>query len=321
MNIVANLRRLRAISSATAVELCGQPAVLLIAIAGMAAAALVPFFQFHSFGEPGRLSRDGCLAYQMVIGIIMAAVGASATIHDEMSGGTMASALSKPVARDLFLAGKWLGAMRVIARFWFCMLAATLVAERIPERMENFEFVTDKTAQFGLFLVPILSLVVAGYRHNRRGARFCKGALDAMTILSAVLLVFAFLFNRMCAFAPSPANINLNTIPVSLLILMALGVYAAVAAALSTRVGAAASLAICLLLVLLGLSASALRALPLGFLAFAIPDLQVFWMCDAIASGGSLPARHLLAAAAYAASLTVAAMGLGMWSFRSKDIS
>ena len=317
-------RRLRATAATTATELSGQPAVLLLTIGGVVATALIPFLQFHSFGEAGRLARDGGLAYQLVIGLAIAVVSASCSIHDEVADGTAAAALAKPVSRELFLVGKWLGVMAVTARFWFSMLAATLLAERVAERIDGYDYVTDRPAQFVLFLVPLLALVAAGYLHNRRHARFCRTALRILSWLLAAAVGLALLFTRSTACSPSLSNLHLAVIPVSGLILLALGTYAAIATALATRLRATPALILCLLLLLLGLSSDTLLspAFPAAIRIFAaaLPNIQSFWMCDALAPGGALPPLYLLRAALYAAALSAAALGAAMLAFRGKDI-
>ncbi len=317
-------RRIGAIASTTAAELYGQPAVLLLTLGGVVATALIPFLQLHSFGEAGRLARDGGLAYQLVIGLALAVVSASSTIHEEVANGTAAAALAKPVSRNLFIAGKWLGVMTVTLRFWFCMLAAALLAERVAERMDGQDFVTDRPVQFVLFLVPILSLVIAGYLHNRRRARFCRAALAILAWLLALALAIGFLITRRTTFAPSVDNIHLAVVPVSALILLALGVYSAFAAALATRLKASPAMVICFLLLLLGLSSDTLLSpaspTPVRIVASIVPNIQSFWMCDVLAPGGSLPPHYLLHAAVYAAALATAALGAAMLAFRGKDI-
>ena len=317
-------RRIRAIATTTATELSGQPAVLLLTVGGVVATALVPFLQFHSFGEAGRLARDGGLAYQLVIGLAIAVVSASCSIHDEVADGTAAAALAKPVSRELFLVGKWLGVMSVTARFWISTLAATLLAERVAERIDGHDYVTDRPAQFVLFLVPILALVAAGYLHNRRHARFCRTALRILSWLLASALALAVLFTRNTSLSPSLSNLHLAVVPVSALILLALGTYAAIATALATRLRATPALVICLLLLLLGLSSDTLLAPStpalVRFLAAPVPNIQSFWMCDALAPGGTMPPLYLIRATLYAAALSAAALGVAMLAFRGKDI-
>ena len=323
-NVKRSFQSLRAIASTTATELYGQPAVLLLTLGGVVATAFIPFLQLHSFGEAGRLARDGGLAYQLVIGLALAVVSASSSIFDEVAGGTAAAALAKPVSRELFLVGKWFGVMAVTTRFWFSMLATTMIAERVAERLDGNDYVTDKPAQFVLFMIPLLTLLIAGYLHNRRHVRFCRTALVILTGFLAAALAAALLFTRRTVFSPTLANLHLSVIPVSALILLALGTYAAIAAALATRLRAAPVLVICLLLLLFGLSSDTLLGpsspVPVRLLASLIPNLQSFWMCDVLAPGGSLPPFYLLRAALYATAFSAAALGAAMLAFRGKDI-
>ncbi len=329
-HIPSPLRRLRAaaaIAATTATELFGQPIVLLLTIGGVLATAIVPLLQLHNFGEPGRLPRDGGLAYQLVIGLVLAVTSASASLHDEIENGTAAVAIGKPVSRNLFLVGKWFGVLLVVTRFWFCLLATTMLAERIPERLvpgTMAMYLVDKAAQAAILLAPALSLLVAGVLHNRLRLRFCKTALALLSALLGLSLGASFLFGRDFAFAPSLANTNLRIIPVSFLVLAALAVYAAVATALATRLRAAPALVVCLLLLLLGLSADALLGpsspAAVRLVAHLVPNLQSFWMCDALANGGSLPFPYVFRAVLYAASLCCLALGLGMLAFRKRDL-
>lgn len=320
-SISVRLRKIAAVATSTSLGLHGQPAVLLVTLAGFVATALIPLLQLHSFGEPGRLARDGGLAYQMVIGTVLAAVGAAATLHDEIASGAVASAVSKPIPRDAFILGKWLGVMRVVAKFWFCTLSAILVAERIAERAAATGPVTDKPAQFALLAVPAIALVSAGYAHNRRNRRFCKGALDALTVLSVLLITLALVFDRTSALSPSLSNVDLRIVPVSALVLMYLSVNAAIALALATRLAAAPSMAICLALLFAGLASDAIRSTALGFLAVLVPDVQSFWMCDALADGASLSCAYLATTAVYSLALAAVALGLGMLSLRHREIA
>lgn len=324
---VRRLRAAAAIASTTATELFGQPIVLLLTLGGVLATALVPLLQLHTFGEPGRLPRDGGLAYQLVIGLVLAVTSASTSLHDEIENGTAAVAIGKPVSRNLFLVGKWLGVLLVVARFWFCLLATTMLAERVPERLVSgtmASYLTDKAARAAIFLMPTLSLAVAGLLHNRFRLRFCKTATALLSALLGISLAGSFLFTRDFTFAPSAANTNLRIVPVSLLVLAALAVYAAIATALATRLRAAPALVVCLLLLLLGLSADALLGpsspAAIRLAAHLIPNLQSFWMCDALANGGSIPYPYVLRALLYAAALCSLALGCGMLAFRKRDL-
>lgn len=321
-------RKIKAIAQTTATELLSQPVILLLLFTGIVATGLIPVFQLHDFfDEPGRLPRDGGLAYQLVIGLVIAVISASSTIHAEITGGTAAAALGKPVSRDVFIFGKWLGVMIVVFRFWFCMFVSIVLAERIPERSitgDGLNMVSDSMSQSMILLMPAGALCLSAYLHNRCHLRFCKTANTIITSAMVILLPLAALFTVTREFAPSLNNIDLQLLPVSLLILCALAVYSAIAVALSTFLKAAPSLIVCMIVMLLGLSADTLLSpsSPAIIRVFArfIPNLQSFWLCDALNSGG-LSYSYVALAACYAACYVVAALCLAMMIFRRKDVS
>lgn len=321
-------RKIKAIAQTTATELLSQPVILLLLVAGIVATGLIPVFQLHDFfDEPGRLPRDGGLAYQLVIGLIIAVVSASSTIHSEITGGTAAAALGKPVSREVFIFGKWLGVMIVVFRFWFCVLVAIILAERIPERSltgDGLNKVADSMAQTMLLLMPAGALGLAAYFHNRYRLRFCKTASTLITCAMTLLLPLAVMFPVSHEFSPSLSNIDAPLLPVSLLILCALAIYSSIAAALSTFLKAAPALILCMLVMLLGLSADALLAptspVIVRFFARFIPNLQSFWMCDALNSG-ILPYSYVAVAACYSICYVAVALCFGMLIFRRRDVA
>jgi hypothetical protein len=319
-------RQFGAVASATLTEGLQQPAALLLALTGVVATALVPLLQLHRFGEPGRLARDGGLAYQLTIGLLLATGAAGAALHAEITRGTAAAALSKPVPRDLFLLGKFAGVARLTARFWFCLLAATLLAERVPERLDETTglLLTDTRAQLALLAAPALALAGAAFLHYRRKARFGVAAFNGLGALLALAVAAAAAVDRAGRWAPASGNLDWRIVAASLPLLALLLVYAAVATALATRCRPGVAHALCLLLLGTGLAADHLAApaMPAVWrgLARLTPNVQHFWLCDALAEGGRIPLRHLAPVVAYALAWCAIALGLGMLAFRRRDI-
>lgn len=315
---------LLSIARTTSAELRGQPAILLLLLSGIILTALIPLLHFHDFGEPGRICRDGALAYQLVIGLILAVAATSSSIHDEISSGTALATLGKPISRNTFLLGKWLGVLSVAFRFWFAVLASEMVAWRIPQRFivtdDASGYSSDVAAQYALLALPAISLLVAAILHNRKHLRFCRTAFDLSTILSGLLLAICLLFDREWHFSPSSSNIDMVALSASVLILAALAVYGSIATMLSTRFAATVVVVATFALAAAGLSADAIVSSGPFFRFLPIPDLQSFWMCDAVAAGKSLPLSYLTKSIAYAAACIVVFLGAGMLIFRKKDI-
>jgi ABC-type transport system involved in multi-copper enzyme maturation permease subunit len=119
-----------AIARTTVVESIQQPVAFLIFASGVLSTLLVPVFQFHRFSEEGRLARDSGFSTMMVFGLALAVTTAGRAVAMEITRGTAAAIIGKPVSRSLFVISKWLGVCGVILLFWLGMTAATLLAER-----------------------------------------------------------------------------------------------------------------------------------------------------------------------------------------------
>ncbi len=318
-------RQFAAIARTTLTETSQQPAALLLTLCGVAATALIPVFQLHQFGEAGQLARDGGLAYQLTLGLVLAAGAASAALYGEIVAGTAAAAISKPVTRELFLLGKFCGVARLVARFWFCLLAATLLAERVAERYNAaYERVADSRAQAALLATVMLAPLIGAALHHRRRARFGVAAFCSLATLLTACLAAALCIDREGRWAPAAANLDWRIVPAALLVLAALLVFTAIATALAALFKPGPTLVICLLLLALGLASDTLLApaqpLYVRWPAHLAPNVQSLWMADALSHGGAIPAVYLAQAAAYAAAWCAAALGLGMLALRRRDL-
>ena len=318
-------RQFAAVALTTLTEALQQPAALLLTLSGVAATALIPLLQLHQFGEAGQLARDGGLAYQLTLGLVLAAGAASAALHGEIVSGTAAAAISKPVGRELFLLGKFWGVARLVFHFWFCLLAATLLAERVAERYNAaHERVADNRVQAALLAIVALAPLLGGLLHRQRRARFGVAAFRSLAGMLTAGLTAALCVDREGRWAPSWSGVDWRIVPASLLVLAALLVFTAIATALSARLRPGPTLVISLLLLALGLAADALLAPAQPALwrlpAHLMPNVQSFWMADALTHGGRIPLTYLANAAAYAAACCAAALGVGMLALRRRNL-
>ena len=98
-----------------------------------------------------------------------------------------------------------------------------------------------------------------------------------------------------------------------------------VAAALATRLQTGAALAVCVLVLFLGLAGDSLalgaHALSWRRLAAgAMPNIQHFWLCDALAHGGRIAWSYVAEAAAYALTCCALYLAAGCLAFRERDL-
>ena len=344
------LKQVAAIARATLVESIQQPVAFLILLAAVVMTLLVPVFHFHRFGEDGRLARDSGFSCMLVFGLVMAAGTAGRSVAGEIARGTAAAALGKPVRRVTFLLAKWLGVFCVIVVFWLGMLSATLLAERGSSHhivQENFSGnVIDVFSLILGFAGLMVALLVAAARHYFGRRRFGVSAFVGVTLSQVLVVALSGFYNRMGQLYPLYGEaacemghahdhashwllyhpeLNLRVIPVALLVLFALAVFTALATALATRLPTGTTLAVCAGVLLLGLAGdSLLVGAPFvsvrGLASGVLPDVQNFWLCDAIAHGGRVAWWYVAEAGMYALTCCAFFLTAGCLAFRERDL-
>lgn len=342
-------RQVGAIACTTVTEAIQQPIAFLIQLTAVLTTLLVPVFQFHRFGEDGRLARDSGLSCMLIFGLALAAGTAGHSVADEIARGTAAAALGKPVSRVTFVLSKWLGVFGVVALFWCGMLAATLVSERSSAHFvtqENFVgYATDPlTLCLGLF-GALGALGVAAARHYFWHRRFGVSAFLGVSFSQVLVVALSGFYNRFGQFFPVHgeaacgcgaehalggvllyhAELNGRVIAAALLVLWLLAVFAALATALATRLQAGATLSICAAVLFLGLAGDsfALNASVFSLsslVAGVFPDVQHFWLCDALAHGGRIEGVYVAEAGLYALTCCALFLTAGCLAFREKDL-
>jgi len=340
------------IARTTVLESVQQPIALLLLLSAVLMTLLVPVFQFHRFSEDGRLARDSGFSCMLVFGLVLAAGTADKSVAEEIARGTAAAAIGKPVSRMTFVIAKWLGVLGVTVIFWSGVLAALLVAERSSAHFitsGDFAGYASDPITLGLaFLGVAVALIWSAACHGLFRQRFGVSAFIGVALSQVAVALLSGFYNRFgqlyplhgeaachdCAAGAGHSHagqlfynveLNLRVLPVALLLLFALAVFASLATALATRLNGGTSLAVCAVVLLLGLVGDTLLAgvqfwSLRGMLSGMLPDLQNFWLCDAVANGGKVPWSYVAGAGAYALTSCAICLTAGCWAFRERDL-
>jgi len=343
------VQQIFAIAKATILESVQQPIAFLILTSGVLSVLLVPIFQFHRFGEDGRLARDSGLSCMLVFGLVLAVTTAGSALAAEITRGTAAAIIGKPVSRVTFIVSKWLGICGVLLIFWLGISAATLLAERgsshfvMPDVCGHESHVTDcgcdspghemdgMTLMLGFCGVGV-AMLFAALRHYFGQRRFGVSAFIGVAASQLCVAGLCGFYNRFgnirFLLDGTPAylsELDWRIPPAALLVLFALLLFAALATALATRLQTGPVLAICVLVLVVGLAGDsfALHASVMswrGLLAGLLPDIQHFWMCDVLAHGGRIAWSYVAEAAVYALTCCVLFLTAGCLAFRMRDL-
>lgn len=314
----------------TALDTIRQPIILLLTVACVLLTALTPMVLLHTFGEPGKLAREGGLAFHFVFGLLVAVQSAASALARERQSGTAATVLSKPVGRGLFFLAKFTGVALVVLAFSIAASLATLMAERVAERWTVLSNgwqgdLVDWRTGWWLLGAPLVALGAAGIWNFWRRRPFGSVAFLLLLLLLVALLVGGAGFDRAGALAAFDWRVDWRLVPASALMTMALLVLAAVAVSAATRLTAGMAFACCAGLFVLGVLweywlGPVSGGGPTALLYGLVPNWRHFWMSDALIGGGTIPWSYVAGVGAYAATYTAAILTLGVLAFQQADV-
>lgn len=274
------MRRFATIARTAAVETMSQPlSAILFSVAALATHVL-PSFQYHRFGIPGRLARETGVSSLFVFGLLFAVPAVVRTIGRSLDTGVAAGALAIGVSRSLYFMAHLAGSLFVLLLFSASLLCATAVSSFSCVKAAGMFASSEGIVRvwgpaFGAGVCASIAPLAAAALANRiSGARFCLWTC-LLTVLFQGSVLAVFFDASSCAAVAAPL--------VSLF--AACAVFVAMAGALSVRFKVS-FVSVCV-------AAAALSGFvfPLGFLA---PDMGLFWLAD----GDALSWRPLCAGAA-----------------------
>jgi hypothetical protein len=314
-------RQAAALAGTGLADVLRQPVVLLLTVSGLGFVGLLPHLILLRLGDPARLVRDGGLAVHLALGVIVACLAAASTLTRDLRGGTAATALCKPIGRDLYFLARFAGVALAMLLFSALFLPATLLSARAVAA----PYQVDGRAAWPLLLAPAAAFMLAGAAHAFANRPFAATAFPLLLAAMWAALGYGALVGPDGEWVPAGSLLPWAVMSASLLVAALLLVIAALAYALSVRLAPAFNLSVCAAVMFLGLvsdHAFGRRAAESAGAALAyavIPNFQAFWMPDAIARGG-IPAGYVLGACAYALLYCLVFLIAGALLFRRVEI-
>ncbi len=312
-----------AIARLAAVEAIRRPVFLLVSLSVVAGIVLMPLLLNYTLGDSARIIRDSALALYFVGGLLLSAHAAGESFSRELRRGTAATILAKPVPRSLFFLAKAAGVGGAIFLFSLAALAATLLAVRAGAGDLRLDWTAVLPALLALLLAPSL----AGAWNHRTRRPFASAAFFLLLAFLLLAVAAAACFRTPLDHLAFPANFAWSILLVGLLLGFCLGMAVALAMALATRLPVTPILLLCAGFFLFGLMGDYLLGprLAASFAARAayavLPNVQAFWLLDALDAATPIPASYIALSAAYAAAWSAACLALGIASFQSREIS
>jgi len=303
------MRRCRAITGATALEMTSEPLGMLLTICAVAAVTFAAAFHIHQFGEPSRMARDAGFSVVLVGSSAYAVFCTIRAFRRELESGTLQMALSHPVSRTAFFVSKTLGAFLASCMFTATVFCAAAVAAVGAEAGWAIAAPTgDVSRIWGVSLslnaaTMVLPLVVGAVLNRFFRFRFAASAVRVALAVSVVGVVAAAALARAWGLVPGAFGLVRRMLPVAFAAAVPSAVFTAAAAAFSVKMrdGAAAGAS--------------------GVLALAsVPVLGNYYLTDALAKGGSLSWSHAAVAAVAAIPFVAGFLILGSTFLKGRDL-
>jgi hypothetical protein len=319
------MSKLLTIARNTFVETLRQPIYAVIIGAAMLLFLLSPSLAMYTMDDDNKLLREIGLSTLFLTSLFVAIFSASGAVAVEIENKTITTLLSKPVQRPIFILAKFVGVAGAVAVAHYLSTLALLMAIRhgvLSTARDTHDWTVIGTAG-GILAITFLLSAFFNYAYDWR---FSSTAIIVAVILGTFGIVFLALIDRHWKFNPAENGMHALDVYGSILLFLAAVIITALAVAVSSRFNIVVTLSACIGLFLLGLTSDYV------FGRFAhthlwarigrslVPNLQVFWISDAIYEGSVVPLKYMLVSGMYAGCYTAAILALAVALFQRRQV-
>jgi ABC-2 type transport system permease protein len=318
-------QQLITISRHTFTESIRQPIFVVLIVTALLALVLNPSLAAYSLDDDNKLLVDLGFSTLFLTGLLMAVFTATGVLSQEVETKTALTVISKPVARPLFVLGKYLGVGAAITvAFWalsavFLLTIRHRVMQTATDSFDGPVLVFATTALLGALVMAMLG----NYFYQRSFASgFVIGLAGAMTAAWVLVL----LIDKQWQFQSPMTDLDPQMMAGLLLVFEGILVLTAVAIAASTRLGQTTTLIVCVLGFVLGLlnehifGGLAQRYVMARVFYLATPNIHLYWSADALTQGVGISARYVGLVTGYTLLYVTALMGLAVGLFQRREI-
>lgn len=317
--------RLITISKNTFVETLRKPIYAVIIIFSLLLMLFAPAVSMYTLDEDIKLLRELGLSTLFLAGLFIAVFSSTGAITEEIESGTITTILSKPISRPAFVIGKFLGVSMAVtlAHCLITMAFLMVIRHGVLESAGDEIDWTVITAGGIAFLAAIVISSLMNYIYDWN---FPATGIVTATIFAGFAILFLFFIDKEWKFNPADNHFETFDIIASALLLMALFILVALAILFSTRFNEVLTLTVCVGFFLLGLISDwvfgrfADSHIWAKIGTVVTPNLQTFWVSDAIYETQTVPLAYLASAGIYAVLYTAGILSLAIAFFQRRQV-
>lgn len=319
------MKQLFTIAKNTFTETLRQPVYGIIVASALFLLAISPSITMYSMSDDNKLLREIGLSTLFLTSLFIAIFSASGAIAEEISSKTIITVLSKPVRRPIFIIAKFLGVTTAVTLAHYICTIGLLMAIRhgvLSTASDEPDWTVLVTGMVIITLTFLLSILL-NYAYDWK---ISSTAVILTGIFATLGMIFLSFIDRNWQFNPAGNGINSFDVYGAILLLLAAIIIVALAITLSARFNIVVTLSACIGIFLLGLISDyvfgrfAETELWAKIGRFLVPNLQVFWISDAIYEESAIPLKYILIGASYALCYTSAILLFAIAIFQRKQV-
>ncbi|MBW7989326.1 MAG: ABC transporter permease [Planctomycetes bacterium] len=319
------MNKLFTIAKNTFIETLRQPVYAIIIVAALFLLFISPSLTMYTMSDDNKLLREIGLSTLFLTSLFISIFSASGAVAKEIENKTIMTVLTKPVQRPIFIIAKFFGvASAVVLAHYICTIALLMVIRHGV--LETVNDPHDWTVIATACVIVVAVFLLSAFFNYAYEWKFSSTAIVLTGIFATLGIVFLIFIDNRWQFNPKGNAINAVDIYGSVLLLLAAIIMVALAVALSSRFNIVVTLSACIGIFLLGLVSDyafgrfAETQLWAKIGRFLVPNLQIFWISDAIYEGSQVPVKYIVITASYALCYTTAILALAIALFQRRQI-
>ena len=319
------MHKLFTLAKNTFIETLRQPVYAVIIIAALLLLFISPSLTMYTMSDDNKFLREVGLSTLFLASLFIAIFSASGAVAEEIENKTITTVLSKPVRRPIFIIAKFIGVAAAVTLAHYICTVALLMAIRhgvLATASDTHDWTVISTAA----VVVAGTFLLSAFFNYAYDWRFSSTAVVLTGVFATLGIVFLIFIDRNWRFNPADNGINALDVYGSVLLLLAAIIIVALAVALSTRFNIMVTLSACVGIFLLGLVSDytfgrfAETQLWAKICWFLLPNLQIFWISDAIYEESAVPLKYIVISATYAVCYTTAILALAVALFQRRQV-
>jgi len=317
--------KLLVIGKNTFTETLRQPIYAIIISLALLLLLLSPSISMYTLDEDIKLLREIGLSTLFLVGLFISIFSATGALTEEIETKTITSVLSKPIGRPTFILGKFFGVAAAVAMaHYICTIAFLMIIRHGV--LSTASDTHDWTVITAAIVAISLTLLLSAFLNYSYDWPFTSTSVVLLAIFATFIIAFLSLIDQQWQFDPKNNMIEIFDIYASVLLLFAIIVLVALAVMFSTRLNVVLTLIGCVSVFLLGLISDYVFGRIAGEHLWAkiataiIPNLQVYWISDAIYEGSSIPGAYLVMSSFYTLLYVSAILLLAISLFQKRQV-